>query len=301
MKKIFESIYLFSKLTTSLVLFTVLIIMGYFFYTSYQNQDKVYLETKTQENKFEEEINNNSTQIKRISENLVKNQSLLSQIEKLLKNNSLKDDSSFNINEEFKIALEGIQKNINTLSKEIQSIKVKINKFDDLRTIEEDNTNIVYEKSINDLKSLILIKYENGLDFEDELNSLENIILPDRDIFIEKIRVIARKPYKGHYFLEDQFQLEMENYIKKKIEKNNNNFLYRIIMPYIKIEPSQYNNIKSNDSLLLINIKKLIKERQIDESIEKLKLLDEYEYFFFNTIEQSKIYLEFNKNLLELI
>ena len=32
MKKIFESIYLFSKLTTSLVLFTVLIIMGYFFY-----------------------------------------------------------------------------------------------------------------------------------------------------------------------------------------------------------------------------------------------------------------------------
>ena len=46
MKKIFESIYLFSKLTTSLVLFTALIIMGYFFYTSYQNQDKVYLEKK---------------------------------------------------------------------------------------------------------------------------------------------------------------------------------------------------------------------------------------------------------------
>ena len=47
MKKIFESIYLFSKLTTSLVLFTVLIIIGYFFYTSYQNQDKVYLEKKS--------------------------------------------------------------------------------------------------------------------------------------------------------------------------------------------------------------------------------------------------------------
>ena len=301
MKKMFESIYLFSKLTTSLVLFTVLIIMGYFFYTSYQNQDKVYLEKKTQENKFEEEINNNSTQIKIISENLVKNQSLFSQIEKLLKNNSLKDDSSFNINEEFKIALEGIQKNINTLSKEIQSIKVEINKFDDLRTIEEDNTNILYEKSINDLINLILTKYENGLDFEDELNSLENIILPDRDIFIEKIRVIARQPYKGHYFLEDQFQLEMENYIKNKIEKNNSNFLYKIILPYVKIEPSQYNKIKSSDSLLLINIKKLIKEKEIDKSIEKLKLLDEYENYFFNTIEQSKIYIEFNKNLLELI
>ena len=43
-------------------------------------------------------------------------------------------------------------------------------------------------------------------------------------MLIEKLRVITRKPYKGHNFLKDQFQLEMENYIKNKIEKNNNNF-----------------------------------------------------------------------------
>jgi len=301
MKKIFENIYLFSKLTTSLVLFAVLIIMGYFFYTSYQNQDKVYLEKKSQENKFEEEINNNSAQIKIISENFVKNQLFLSQIEELIENNSLQNDSSYKINEELTITLEGIQKNINNLFKEIQSIKIKIVQFEDYKTIKDDNKNILHEKSINDLISLIIIKYENNLDFEHELNSLEKIILPNKDIFIEKIRVIKRKPYKGHYFLEDQFQLEMENYIKNKIEKNNSNFLYKIISPYIKIEPSQYNKIKSNDSLLLINIKKLIKEKKINESIEKLKLLDGYENFFFNTIEQSKIYIEFNKNLLELI
>jgi len=301
MKKIFESIYLFSKLTTSLVLFAILIIMGYFFYASYQNQDKAYLEKTFQENKFKKEINNNSVQIKIISETLVKNQVLLSQIEKLLKNNPLKNSSSFKINEEFKIAFQEIQKNINILSNEVQSIKVEINQFDELRAVEESNTNILHKKSINDLISLILVKYENNLDFEDELNSLEKIILPDRNIFIEKIRVISRKPYKGQYFLEDQFQLEMENYIKNKIEKNNSNLLYKIILPYINIEPSQYNKLKSNDSLLLINIKKLIKEKQIDESIKKLKLLDEYENFFFNTIEQSKIYIEFNKNLLELI
>ena len=134
-----------------------------------------------------------------------------------------------------------------------------------------------FREKIPYLISIILIKYENNLNFEDELNSLEKIILPNRDIFIEKIRVIVRKPYKGHYFLEDQFQLEMENYIKNKIEKNNKNFLYKIILPYVKIEPSQYNKIKSSDSLLLINIKKLIKEKQIVESMKKLKLLDKYE------------------------
>ena len=300
MKKIFENIYLFSKLTTSLVLFSVLIILGYFFYTSYQNQDKVYLEKKSQENKFEEKINNNSAQIQTISKNFVKNQVLLSQIEKLLKNNPLKNDNSFTINEELKIVLEEIQKNINILSKEIQFIKVEIGSFDDFKITKENNTSILHKKSINDLISLILIKYENNLDFENELNSLEKIILPNKDIFIEKIRVIAKKPYKGQYFLEDQFQFEMENYIKNKIEKNNSNFFYKIILPYIKIEPSQYNKIKSNDSLLLINIKKLIKEKQIDRSIEKLKLINEYENYFFNTMEQSKIYIEFYNNLLEL-
>ena len=60
-------------------------------------------------------------------------------------------------------------------------------------------------------------------------------------------------------------------------------------------------SIKTNDSLLLISIKKLIKEKQIQESLEKLKLLDKYENFFLNTIEQSKIYIEFNENLKELI
>ena len=76
MKKIFESIYLFSKLTTSLVLFVALIIMGYFFYTSYKNQDKVYLSKKSQDNILEEQINNNSAQIKMISENTKRRNSI---------------------------------------------------------------------------------------------------------------------------------------------------------------------------------------------------------------------------------
>ena len=56
MKKIFESIYLFSKLTTSLVLFGVLITLGYFFYASYQNQDKVYLEKKIRSKKINKKL-----------------------------------------------------------------------------------------------------------------------------------------------------------------------------------------------------------------------------------------------------
>ena len=65
-------------------------------------------------------------QIKIISENFVKNQVLLSQIEKLLKNNSLKNDSSFTINEELKIVLEGIQKNIILYLKKFNPLKLRL-------------------------------------------------------------------------------------------------------------------------------------------------------------------------------
>ena len=191
MKKIFKSIYLFSKLTTSLVLFAILIVMGYFFYTSYNNQEEVYSKNKAQENKFKEEIQSNSTQIEKISDNLFKNQVLLSQIEQLLKDNS-PDKSVIKINDEFKIVLQEIQKDINNLSKEMELFKAAINKIDNVKTIAEDNTDILIEKSIKDLINLILIKYENNLDFEDELNSLENIIQPNKNIFIDKIRVTAR-------------------------------------------------------------------------------------------------------------
>ena len=54
--------------------------MGYFFYISYKNQDKVYLEKLSKENILEKEISNNSVQIKMISESFVKNQALLSKI-----------------------------------------------------------------------------------------------------------------------------------------------------------------------------------------------------------------------------
>ena len=301
MKKIFQNIYLFSKLSTSLALFLVLIAMGYFFYKSYQSQDEELLVKISQESKFKEDIQKNSSQIIKIKDNLKKNQVLLSKIDKLLLDDSSKNENDIKSNNEFKIALKDIQKNIDILSQEINLIKTNINKIDDYKSVVDDDTKFIHQKSIKDLLNLILKKYENNLDFKDELTYLEKIIPSNKNIYIDKIRVVVRKPYKGQNLLENQFQQEMENYIKFKIQSNNNNFLYKIILPYVKIEPSQYNTIKNNDSLLLINISKLIKEKKISESLEKIKLLDEYEKFFFNTIEQSKIYIEFNKTLMELI
>ena len=296
MKKIFENIYLFSKLSTSLILFVTIIVMGYFFYQSYEKQDEFLLE-----NKFNEKIQNNSNQLEKFKDNLSQNQISFSQIEKLLKDHLSNNNDNLMYTNELKKTLEAIQKNINILSEEVKLIKSQSNVNSNYENIANNDTNPIPDKLITDLINLILVKYENNLDFEYELNSLENIISPNKNIFIEKIRITARKPYKGQHLLESQFQIEMENYIKTKIRNNNNNFFYRMILPYVKIEPSQENIVRRNDSLLLTNIKKLIKEKKIQESLEKLSLLNEHEIFFLNTIEQSKIYIEFNKNLLELI
>ena len=39
MKKIFDYLYIFSKLSTSFILLFILLIFGYFFYSSYKNQE----------------------------------------------------------------------------------------------------------------------------------------------------------------------------------------------------------------------------------------------------------------------
>ena len=118
---------------------------------------------------------------------------------------------------------------------------------------------------------------------------------------LEKIRINAIKPFKGHYFLQNQYLEEMQNYLKNKLEKKNKSSLLKIIMPYIKIEPTKKNSIIDNDSFLLLRIRDLIREKEMKKSLESIKLIDKYENFFTTTINQTKIYMEFKQSLLELI
>ena len=84
MKKILENLYVFSKLSTTLVLFIALMVMGYFFYKSYQKQDELFISQIKEENLINEKIDNNYQQIKDIVTQIQSTSNSIKNIEKIL-------------------------------------------------------------------------------------------------------------------------------------------------------------------------------------------------------------------------
>ena len=197
MKKVFDSFYVFSKFSLSFILLLCVFFLIYLLYTNYQNEDKVSKLQIELENELRDNINKNSEFIKNISKQILETKTALTNIEKLIKENSNKESKVdlTSINE----SIELLNKNFNSLSYEISSIKNK--------NIEDQSNNNpeIVNQSINEIVELIKIKYENNIDFDRELKYLETIIENKKSPILEKLSILKRNKYKGHSFLEDQF------------------------------------------------------------------------------------------------
>ena len=161
MKKVFDSFYVFSKFSISFILLVCVFFLIYVLYTSYQNEDEVSKLQTERENELRENINENSEFIKNISKEMLETKTALTNIEKLIKENSNKESKVdlTSINE----SIELLNKNFNTLSYEISSIKNK-----NIEDQPNNNPKLV-NQSINEVVELIKIKYENNMDFDREL------------------------------------------------------------------------------------------------------------------------------------
>ena len=123
MKKVFDSFYVFSKFSLSFILLLCVFFLVYLLYTNYQNEDEVSKLQIELENELRENINENSEFIKNISKEILETKTALTNIEKLIKENSNKESKVdlTSINE----SIELLNKNFNSLSYEITSIKNK--------------------------------------------------------------------------------------------------------------------------------------------------------------------------------
>ena len=123
MKKVFDSFYVFSKFSLSFILLLCVFFLIYLLYTNYQNEDEVSKLQIELENELRENINENSEFIKNISKEILETKTALTNIEKLIKENSNKESKVdlTSINE----SIELLNKNFNSLSYEISSIKNK--------------------------------------------------------------------------------------------------------------------------------------------------------------------------------
>ena len=291
MKKVFDSFYVFSKFSLSFILLLCVFFLIYLLYTNYQNEDEVSKLQIELENELRENINENSEFIKNISKEILETKTALTNIEKLIKENSNKESKVdlTSINE----SIELLNKNFNTLSYEISSIKNK--------NIEDQSNNNpeLVNQSINEVVELIKIKYENNMDFDRELKYLETILENNKNPILEKLSILKRNKYKGHLFLEDQFNDEVNLYLKN-IVNNNNSLFNKIFLPYINLSPSSENIISDEKILILEETKFFIKNRNITKAYDSLSKIENYKVFFKVSLNEMNNYNNFIKEISKL-
>ena len=209
MKKIFENIYLFSKFSSSIILLLCIIGILYIFLLNYQKENSISKNKINFEEEIKTVINKNTEQINKISNNINLNEKFLSEIKKDL--NNLNSQNKKNNLTEIVTSIKTLNENFLLLSKEIENIK-NIN----LKTQNSNvkNNEVNSNKGINEIIDLILIKYENSINFEQELVYLSNVVGENKINIIEKLYILSTDPFNGYVYLNKIFDDEVNMYIR---------------------------------------------------------------------------------------
>ena len=288
MKKIFDSFYTFSKFSSSFILLSCVLFLIYLLYINYQNEDEIATVQLELENELRENININSEYIKKISNEILETKKALINIENIIKENA---------NKESKVDLTSINESIILLNKNFKNLNSEISLIKNKNTQNQTiNNPELINQSISEVVELIKIKYENSVSFDKELNYLQSILDKDSIPVLEKLLILKNNKYKGHIFLENQFNNEVNLYLKSMINKNNN-FLNKILLPYLKLSPTSENMIVNEKILLLEEIKFHIKNRNLDKAYNSMNRVEEYEDFFQVSSSEMKNYNTFIKEI----
>ena len=291
MKKIFDNLYIFSKFSSSIILLLLVAFLIYIISINYQNYDKVSNLQLDLENDLRKKINDNYQYIKNISTDIQETKDAIYNLEKTVKDNS-SENSEFDLTK--------INESIAILNNNFKDLDLKISslKSESIQPTQTNNSKS-FNKSINEMIEIIKIKYENNLDFDKELLFLQTIAAKENNSIFEKISILKNQKYKGHLFLETQFDTEVNLYLKK-IMNQNENFFNKILLPYINVSPSSENKINDDKILLLEEIKFHIENRNIDKALNILNKFDDYELFFPTTSIQMKNYNNFIEQLMRI-
>jgi hypothetical protein len=292
MTKITEYFYIFSKLTTSLVLFLIIIVMGYAFFKSYQGIDDNNVNLENKISSLSSDVMLNYNNFEKIVKKINDTDKSIDEIKKILlqkdtdtKNANYKEDieNLIKLNEE-------LQKQVDKLTLNLKNIDNEVNT--DSRSIES--------RQIPTLIKLIFIKYENGESVRNEILLLEDLLKPNKEEIFEKISLLELKKFYGFKNLEKIFDDSAREFVKKKFAKNNQNYVINFLLKFVSIQPSNLTIYENEDLNILMRAKKNLEIGNIQQSLDQILLIKENDMFFTEWVEQVKIYLEF-KSLIEKV
>jgi hypothetical protein len=292
MTKITEYFYIFSKLTTSLVLFLIIIVMGYAFFKSYQGIDDNNVNLENKISSLSSDVMLNYNNFEKIVKKINDTDKSIDEIKKILlqkdtdtKNANYKEDieNLIKLNEE-------LQKQVDKLTLNLKNIDNEVNT--DSRSIES--------RQIPTLIKLIFIKYENGESVRNEILLLEDLLQPNKEEIFEKISLLELKKFYGFKNLEKIFDDLAREFVKTKFAKNNQNYVINFLLKFVSIQPSNLTIYENEDLNILMRAKKNLEIGNIQQSLDQILLIKENDMFFTEWVEQVKIYLEF-KSLIEKV
>jgi len=298
MSKFFDRFYFFSKLSTSLILFFLLVLLGYFF-------SKIYLE----EYSFFEENNLNiiDNQIIKLENLVVKNSQEIRSIQKLINENNEKLDnisssiSSFEdnfFNESLNIQIEKLINENKILENKTDLISSKLQNLNNLNTGQEKNDRLFI---LDNYLNLILLKLENGIDFDQEIDFLLNFDLNEsKIIYIEKLLLMTKENFVSLSDLKKDFELASSNYLNNYyLEKSNNTFL-KYFLDFVSLKPNANKNINDKNIMILNSAKTNLEKGNLEGSLKDISAIENKDFIFGKWIENIKLHIEF-KNLIDKI
>ena len=281
-----NNLYFFTKLTTTLLLFSAVLFLGYLFVKSYKakNEESYTIIIDQKITALSHLIENYSQKLISINQKITNNEKSLSQINKTLDTNSV--DAKF---DELLKDSQNLQKQITNLSNLVNLSENKVYNYN-----EDENENNIVSNLIN----LIELKYENGSNINTELILLQDQINDDsKKAYLEKLFILSDQKFIGIVNLQNQFERLMREYLNDYYKKKNNNLFINYLINFFYIEPNYNSNFKNETLKRFSIIKNKLYEKDIKSSLEYLSLIDDSDIYFNSWIEEAKNYVDFNENI----
>ena len=279
MKSFVNKIYIFSKLSIVLILLFLLFFTLYIFYKSYQKQGFVLQNTDNKNKLITNLIEENSNQIKQLNKNINEINISFNNLQ-----NTIKSDVTEigKVDNELSTFLDEIINEIKQLKNDLNDVKVANKNLKPL-----SNTNEIKLNNFNETIKLIKLKFENGKEFTQEIDLLNEIVKIESQPYIEKLYIINDLNFKGNEKLFLIYMNETDKYIESNFLTKN--IIIKNLTSFIDIQPSQNNNLQKTELIQLKKVNKLILEKKYEKSENILRYIDaEKKYFNRTTMELDK-------------
>ena len=288
MSKITDYFYIFSKLTTSLVLLIIIFFMGYGIYKSYKGIDDTNLNLENKIISLSDSLSQNNNNLININEKLNSNDLLIEELKKLVINNNKN------------LEKENYQTDIKNLLKLNKQLQDQINEINNnlLTRSNKDllDSNIINKSQFNDIKNIIYLKFNNGDKITEEIKFLESISPPAYNHIFEKLYLYEINQFQGMLNLNFEFDQSMKNFIKTNISSDKN-YIIKFLLKFVSIRPNNVNNYEQKEIDIIMRAKNLMDSNDLEKSLNQILLLGDNKIFFNKWMAQVNIYLDFYSEL----